>query len=136
MKECLNLIIGNVTWQQPLDYEGLLFRCHQCQKVGHLAQKCPIAAYTVTTCKRRYHRDTDPQDKGNKDPTTSTRSFDTIMLQHPPKEQTELRTARSAQHLTGMSFVVSRKEQLNNLIINDVPSTNNYTSMTIHPPPT
>ena len=60
LKECLNLIRGNVTRQQPLDYEGLLFRCHRYQKVGHLAQKCPVAASTETTHKIRYPKDINP----------------------------------------------------------------------------
>ena len=60
LKEFLNLIRGNVTWQQPLEYEGLSFRCHRYHKVGHLARKCPIATSTVTTHKRRYPKDVDP----------------------------------------------------------------------------
>lgn len=28
-------------WQQPLDYEGVPFRCRKCHEVGHLYKDCP-----------------------------------------------------------------------------------------------
>lgn len=28
-------------WLQTLDYEGLIFRCKKCYKVGHIVTKCP-----------------------------------------------------------------------------------------------
>ena len=31
---------SNGSWFQPLDYEGIPFRCRRCHQVGHLAAKC------------------------------------------------------------------------------------------------
>lgn len=38
----LNLVYGDYSYIQILDYEGVPFRCHSCHKVGHVRRDCPL----------------------------------------------------------------------------------------------
>lgn len=37
------LMVEDKSWAQPLDYEGLPFRCRQCFSAGHLASVCSLS---------------------------------------------------------------------------------------------
>jgi len=35
-----NMFFDGMMWQQPLDYEGVPFRCRKCHEVGHIYKEC------------------------------------------------------------------------------------------------
>lgn len=37
----ITIRVGANTWEQPLDYEYISFRCLFCHKYGHLLHQCP-----------------------------------------------------------------------------------------------
>ena len=43
LRDHINLIWEPKIRKQLLDYEGLPFRCHKCDKTGHMAKQCPQA---------------------------------------------------------------------------------------------
>ena len=63
----ITLDFGGFKWEQILDYEGFLFRCHHCHKVGHLVKKCRLGPPQVFPQKRRLSKEEETHDTGKID---------------------------------------------------------------------
>jgi hypothetical protein len=42
LSDTLELTRGDLLFTQPLDYEGIPFKCHRCHKHGHRAAECSL----------------------------------------------------------------------------------------------